>query len=214
MWTDAMSLTLYYVHDPMCSWCYGFTPTWRRLLERLPGDIAVVRLLGGLAADCDEPMAPEMRMYLQQTWHRIQHRIPGTDFNFEFWSRCEPQRSTWPACRAVIAARSQDPAFDEAMTQAIQRAYYREARNPSDRAVLIDLAGEIGANKDRLALTLDAAETRSALESEITRARAMGADSFPSLILEQNHSRWRIPVDYTDVEPMLATLAQAKSAGG
>lgn len=208
-----MSLTLYYVHDPMCSWCYGFAPTWRRLLEKLPDDIAVVRLLGGLAADCDEPMAPEMRMYLQQTWHRIQHRIPGTEFNFDFWSRCEPRRSTWPACRAVIAARRQDPAYDEAMTQAIQQAYYRQARNPSDRDVLMELAGEIGADKDKFALALDATETRSELESEIARAHAMGADGFPSLILEQNQSRWRIPLDYTDAERMLATMTQAKSAG-
>ncbi|MFT6977114.1 MAG: putative protein-disulfide isomerase, partial [Shewanella psychromarinicola] len=23
--------TLYYVHDPMCSWCWGYRPTWDTL---------------------------------------------------------------------------------------------------------------------------------------------------------------------------------------
>ena len=27
---------LVYVHDPMCSWCYGFRPTWVGLRAILP----------------------------------------------------------------------------------------------------------------------------------------------------------------------------------
>ena len=87
-------------------------------------------------------MAPQMREYLQQTWRRIQQRIPGSQFNFDFWTSCEPRRSTWPACRAVIAAREQGAENDERMTRAIQEAYYLRARNPSDEAVLVTLAGE------------------------------------------------------------------------
>jgi putative protein-disulfide isomerase len=203
-----MTNVLYYVHDPMCSWCYGFTPALERLVPSLPEQTSIVRLLGGLAPDSNEPMAPEMRLHLQQTWHRIQHRIPGTVFNFGFWTLCEPRRSTWPACRAVIAARRQDPAFDEAMTRAVQRAYYAEARNPSDASVLIELAGEIGADTDLFGQRLAAAETQAELQEEMARARSMGADSFPALVLEQNHRRWRIPVDYTDPSPMLRAIQE------
>ena len=46
---------------------------------------------------------------------RIEGRIPGVRFNFDFWTHCTPKRSTYPACRAVIAARAQDPTLDEAM---------------------------------------------------------------------------------------------------
>lgn len=203
-----MPATLYYVHDPMCSWCYGFGPTLATLVSSLPEDIRLVRLLGGLAPDSDAPMTPEMRLHLQQTWHRIQHRIPGTSFNFDFWTGCEPRRSTWPACRAVIAAREQDPAFDDAMTRAIQHAYYTDARNPADRAVLIELAGEIGADPDAFAEQLDAPGTQAELQGEIARARVLGVDSFPGLVLEHNGSRWRIPVDYTDAQAMLTTIRE------
>mgnify|MGYP000853319151 FL=1 len=46
--------TLYYVHDPMCSWCWAFVPTWEQIQRELPNDIEVVYLLGGLAPDSDE----------------------------------------------------------------------------------------------------------------------------------------------------------------
>jgi len=135
--------TLYYAHDPMCSWCWGFAPTWRRVRERLPVGVRVRRLLGGLAPDTETPMPAEMRRHLQATWKRIQERIPGTEFNFDFWRLCEPRRATWRACRAVIAARFQDPAVEEPMIARIQSAYYLEARNPSDAPVLGRLAADL-----------------------------------------------------------------------
>ena len=46
-----MPAVLYYVHDPMCSWCWGFRPTWLALQDQLPEGVRVQRLLGGLAPD-------------------------------------------------------------------------------------------------------------------------------------------------------------------
>jgi len=201
-----MASTLFYIHDPMCSWCWGFRRSFGALVMGLPGDVKVERLLGGLASDSDEPMPDQMRAHLQRTWRRIQARIPGTHFNFDFWSRCSPRRSTWPACRAVIAARRQAAPFDQAMTDAVQRAYYLEARNPSDRETLISLAGEIGADPDVFDRDLESDETRRALAAEIARAREMGVDSFPALVLDRSGSRWRIPVEYTDPSAMLETI--------
>ncbi len=210
-----MNTTLYYVHDPMCSWCYGFAPALAGLLAGLPGDIGVRRLLGGLAPDSAEPMPAEMLQGLQQTWRRVEERIPGTRFNFAFWSACRPRRSTYPACRAVLAARAQDPDLDAAMTGAIQRAYYQEARNPSDSDTLIALFDEITSDRadtdtDAFADALDAPETRTRLEREIAESRALGVDSFPGLVLAQNGSRWRVPVDYRDPGPMLALIAMLR----
>ncbi len=201
-----MPTILYYIHDPMCSWCWGFRPTLERLRADLPNHIRVERLLGGLAPDTDEPMPQQMREWLQQTWRKISERIPSTRFNHDFWVRCAPRRSTYPACRAVIAARRQDPRLDEAMTDAIQRAYYLEARNPSDRDTLIELAREIGADADDFVETLDAPETQAELEREIELIREMDAWQFPSLVLDLEGSRWRVPIDYLDAGAMLETI--------
>jgi len=201
-----MRTTLYYIHDPMCSWCWGFRPTLERLLTGLPAHIEVERLLGGLAPDTDEPMPQEMREWLQQTWRKISERIPGTQFNHEFWTRCAPRRSTYPACRAVIAARSQDPRLDEAMTFAIQRAYYLEARNPSDRETLIELAREIGADAEAFAEKFEDRETQAELERETETVRVMDSLRFPSLVLDRDGNRSKIPVDYLDARAMLETI--------
>ena len=110
-----MNPVLTYVHDPMCSWCYAFRPTWRAIVAELPPGLATRRLLGGLAPDSDAPMPAALREKLEATWHRIEQVVPGTRFDFAFWRDGAPRRSTYPACRAVIAAVGQNPAAEEAM---------------------------------------------------------------------------------------------------
>jgi putative protein-disulfide isomerase len=200
--------TLVYVHDPMCSWCWGFDPVLRELVSSLPEGVAVRRLLGGLAPDSDEPMPAPMREYVQGQWRLIQQRIPGTRFDFGFWDRCLPRRSTYPACRAVIAARRQGERHDEAMTRAVQRAYYTEARNPSDIATLIELAGEIGVDQEDFRADLASEETDRELRREIAESRSLGIEGFPSLVVIDGGSRLPVPIDYTDPVPMLRLIRE------
>lgn len=200
-------VTLYYIHDPMCSWCWALRPQWLRLLQLLPRDIRVIKLLGGLAPDSDEPMPDAMRERLQTTWRRIEQTVPATRFNFAFWRNTVPRRSTWPACRAVLAARAQGAGRDEAMLDAIQRAYYQQARNPSDNDTLLALAGEIGLDVEAFSRALVSAETQALLQQEMAQAEALGVDSYPSLVLAINGSHWPVPVDYNNADNMLATIA-------
>jgi putative protein-disulfide isomerase len=164
------------------------------------------QLLGGLAPDSAEAMPAELQQHLENTWRRIQRQVPGTEFNFDFWRRCRPRRSTWPACRAVIAARRQDPSREDDMIHAIQRAYYRQARNPSDLATLVELAGEIGLDASRFLLDLQSQATQQELAQEVASSRRLGASSFPNLVLLRGPSRWPVPVDYRNADAMLETI--------
>jgi putative protein-disulfide isomerase len=198
-----MKTTLIYVHDPMCSWCWGFADVYEQLLQKLPAEIVIRRLLGGLAPDSEVPMSESMQAMLQQTWRRIEAMIPGKQFNFEFWSKCTPRRSTYPACRAVIAAREQGEQNDPIMTRAIQQAYYQQARNPSDHETLVKLAAEIGLDAKRFASQLLDEKTHQQLLDEIDSARSIGIDSFPSLMLEQNGRFTSILANYTNMDQIL-----------
>jgi putative protein-disulfide isomerase len=198
-----MKTTLIYVHDPMCSWCWGFSDVYQQLVEQLPEEVDVLRLLGGLAPDSDVPMPESMQAMLQQAWQRIETMIPGKQFNFDFWNQCVPRRSTYPACRAVIAAREQGDQYDVIMTQAIQQAYYQQARNPSDDATLIELAGEIGLDQQRFASQLLDTKIHQQLLDEINTARSIGIDSFPSLVLEHGGQYYPVLSNYTNVDHIL-----------
>lgn len=201
-----MTATLYLIHDPMCSWCWGFSPTWQQIRAQLPAELQIVYLLGGLAPDTDAPMPLEMQAKLQHTWHTISQRL-GTRFNFDFWTLCQPRRSTYPACRAVIAAQQQDAG--EAMIAAIQHAYYLDARNPSNDATLIELAKDLDMDAERFTQALNDPETQRELDRQIARGKALGTQGFPSLVYQTRQST-PILINYDYLDPKV-TLVQIDS---
>ncbi len=200
---------LYYIHDPMCSWCWAMAPVLRQLRQRLPETVEFRRLLGGLAPDTDEPMPEDLREMVQGSWRRILQHVPDTELNFAFWTKCEPRRATYAACRAVIAARRQDAAFEKTMNTAIQRAYYTQARNPSDEKTLVELAEEIGLDVAAFRAALRSEDVNRELEAEMALAREMDVDSFPALVYRDRNGIRPIPLDYTDPEPMLRAIDTA-----
>ncbi len=197
--------SLFYVHDPMCSWCWGFEPVRRQLFDALDGKISVQRLLGGLAPDSDQPMPEAMRQMLQSTWQRIE-TMTGVKFNHDFWDQCSPRRSTFPANRAVIAARQQGDDFESKMTTRIQLAYYQEAKNPSNDETLIELAAEIGLNHHQFKGALNSVSVNQQLQAEITQARSIGVEGFPSLVVEVDERFHPILINYTDADRLLSQI--------
>lgn len=206
--TSTPSIELLHFHDPMCSWCWAFRPTWQQLRAQLPADLPVRRVVGGLAPDSDVPMEPAMRAKLHSVWQMIQARVPGTQFNFDFWTKCTPRRSTYNACRAVLAAKRLAPESEEAMIFAIQEAYYLQAKNPSDISTLVEVAQGTGLDAEAFAAELSGAAVEAALQAELAFARQAPINGFPRLVLRTPSGLQPIGLDYLDAAPMLAQIHQ------
>jgi len=175
----------------------------------MPDSVRLVKILGGLAPDSDEPMAANLVESLPKAWQKI-HDLLGTEFNFDFWTKCEPRRSTYPACRAVLAAGHQDR-YDE-MTDAIQRAYYLRAMNPSDTDTLNTLAAETGLDTAMFADDMHSAATEQELQRQVRFSRASPIDGYPSLVLDIEGVLTTVARDYQDAGTTLAHIEKLVAA--
>lgn len=175
--------TVFYVADPMCSWCWGFRPQLERVVTEMPPGLELRHVMGGLAPDSDEPMPDEIRAHVRAAWREVATRT-GARFEWSFWERCTPRRSTWPACRAVLAAGLQRPEAAVEMFGALQRAYYLEARNPSDVETHIELAGELepALDVERFEQDVVSRQVVDLLGADLELRRELGVSSFPSLV--------------------------------
>ncbi|WP_292996407.1 DsbA family protein [Nitrosomonas sp.] len=187
----------------MCSWCYAFSQSWAALQQDLPRDMEIVYLVGGLAPDTTEPMPLATQAMVQQAWQRIEQTVPGVHFNWDFWSQNTPIRSTYPACRAVLAAKKQSAEAEPEMIRAIQTAYYQQAKNPSLPETLQGCAREIGLNEEVFIEDLKNPAIESELQHQIQLARSMDGYSYPSLRLVHNSTVFPIAIDYLDHRTML-----------
>ena len=204
------SSILYYVHDPMCSWCWAFVPTWTKVKEALSSHFDVRYGVGGLAPDSAQVMPKDMQQTIQGYWRNIMQRVPGTEFNFDFWEKCEPRRSTYPACRAVIAAGLQQSGADRLMIRAIQDAYYLRAMNPSDDSTLIALAVEQGLDEVQFVKDLASDQVRQLHEADMQLSMQLQAQGYPSLVVQVGDRAMYVQLDYNDAELTVKRLLAAQ----
>lgn len=194
---------LYYYHDPMCSWCWGYRPVAEQLFANLPLGVTLENVLGGLAPDSDEPMTEAMRQEIPGYWKKIEAQL-GTEFNYDFWSECEPRRSTYPACRAVIAAGRQDA--EDAMINAIQRAYYLRAMNPSNVTTLETLAAELKLDAEKFSHDIASEKVETELQRQVQFSWISPIKGFPSLALERDGELVPVQQDYHNARTTLDHL--------
>ena len=129
---------LYYIHDPMCSWCWGFQQSWQEIQQQLNGAVDIDYVLGGLAPDSDMPMPGNMQQRIEATWQRIQQVIPVLNLIMTFGAMLSLDVQPIPLAEPVLAAvKRQGSVYETAMTRQIQESYYLQAKNPSDIAATL-----------------------------------------------------------------------------
>ncbi|EDN66484.1 conserved hypothetical protein [Beggiatoa sp. PS] len=190
----------------MCSWCYAFKSVLKKLRQKLPTTIYFQTVIGGLAADSKEVMPEETQKMVQQAWHRIEKKCPEIKFNFDFWHKTTPIRSTYPACRALLAAKQQGVTFEAMMLEAIQMAYYQQAQNPALDETLFFCAQQIGLQLSQFKQNYTSAFIEQQLQAELQLTQKLNVSSFPSLRLELGTSVWPITIDYHNEQIILEEI--------
>ena len=176
---------LWYFADPMCSWCWGFSPVIETLRERYHPQMKIALVLGGLRPGETAPMTAAGREDILHHWRAVQART-GQPFRFEGALPDGFVYDTEPASRAVVTVGGLDPTLIFAMFKAIQTAFYAEGRDVSQPAVLAELAAGLGVDATAFMKAFDSEEARAKTLAHFRQARQAGVRGFPALILQQD----------------------------
>jgi putative protein-disulfide isomerase len=176
---------LWYFADPMCSWCWGFSPVIETLRDAYRDRVQIALVLGGLRPGETTPMTPKARADILHHWHAVQART-GQAFRFEHALPEGFVYDTEPASRAVVAVGGLDPALIFPLFKAIQHAFYAEGRDVTQTRVLVELAAGLGVDAAAFLRTFDSDESRDRTQAHFRHARQVGVRGFPTLILQQD----------------------------
>ncbi len=194
---------LYYIYDPMCSWCYAFAKTLEEVKKNLDSNVNIIYIAGGLAKTSNEEMSTELKINIQNTWKRIEKDL-GVKFNHNFWSRNIAKRSTYLSCQAVIAARVQNK--EEEMLEAIQEAYYTKALNPSEENILINIAKSISLDINKFKKDLNSQKTLLLFQNDLKQKNRLKINSFPSLVLQYKKEAYPINITFNEANKIVKQI--------
>jgi predicted DsbA family dithiol-disulfide isomerase len=181
------------VSDVVCPWCF----IGKRRLEKaiaLSGVPVAVRWHPFQLDPTIPPEGKSRRAYLEAkfgTAERIAelHRnvaaagaAEGIDFAFD---RITVSPNTLAAHRVVRWAG--EDGKQEAVVEALFRAYFLEGRNIGDHAVLTEIAEKAGMDRARVEARLASDEDRREVASEINSAQRIGVTGVPTFIIASRY---------------------------
>lgn len=175
---------LWYFADPMCSWCWGFSPVIDALRAAYRPRLKIALVLGGLRPGTAAPMTASEREDILHHWREV-HARTGQPFAFDGALPTGFVYDTEPAARAVVAAGALDPALTFPMFKAIQSAFYADGHDVTRAGVLGALAAQLGLDTRGFLDVWDADATRDKTRAHFRQARTAGVRGFPALILQQ-----------------------------
>ncbi len=172
---------LIYFADPMCSWCYGFSPVLDQI-RRAYGDALPVRVvMGGLRPGTDTPMTAEAKASVAGHWVHV-HEASGLPFDPAVLDREGFIYDTDPAARAVVVVRRAGEDVAARYLAAAQRAFYAENRDVTSGAVLADLAEEFGLERAAFLEAWGSEEAKQETWRDYAMSQNAGVTGFPTLV--------------------------------
>jgi putative protein-disulfide isomerase len=179
--------TVYYVADPLCGWCYGFTPVVNELMAKYGTAIEWRFLLGGMAVgDKVKPMA-DMANELRPALDHIADRT-GADFKPAFYNDLLAKEdvlydSLLP-CLSLIYLYKNGKASWPALLSIYHKGIFQLGLAPSSDVLLALAADAAQLPAEGLWDAILETDNVMALREEFAFVRELKVGTFPSLVIE------------------------------
>ena len=192
----ATALRIDFVSDVACPWCAVGLKSLEQALEKLEGEVSAEIHFqpfelnpnmppGG--QDIVEHLAQKygsMPAQLAQNQERLRERGEELGFIFDLQKRTRIY-NTFDAHRLLHWAEGQGKQRE--LKHALLRAYFTDGRDPSDREVLVNVAGSVGLNAQEAAAVLDSGQYAQEVREAEQFFQRQGIQAVPSVIIDRQY---------------------------
>lgn len=186
---------LWYVADPMCSWCWGFAPVIEKIRKEYSKLLTVKLVLGGLRPGTKAPLAPDKRSQILHHWKSVQVTT-GQPFKFENALPEDFIYDTEPASRGVICVSIIEPELVFPFFSAVQHAFYTEQADVTQFSVLKKLAASLNISELQFTQVFESSAAKQETLGNFQRAIQWKIAGFPALVAKNESNYHLITTGY------------------
>tara|TARA_R110002020_G_scaffold134027_3_gene299071 strand:+ start:5419 stop:6102 length:684 start_codon:yes stop_codon:yes gene_type:complete len=192
------SLTIDIVSDVMCPWCYIGKKRLEAALKEVGSEIAVDVRWRPYQLDPTLPkQGKDRKQYMEDKFGgpdgaekayanvRAAGAAEAIPFAFE---KIPVSANTFDAHRLIRWAGSLGTAAQDAVVDALFKAYFEDGKNIGDDRVLIEAGRQAGLETEVVERLLAGDADRDAVEAEIDQARQMGVTGVPCFIIDMKYA--------------------------
>jgi len=201
-----MGKELIFVVDPMCSWCWGFSPVLEALRNATGYECSIV--LGGLRSKGQMAWDSSSKAYLKSHWEQVA-KSTGQPFNTALFEKENFDYDTYPACKAMVTVRElfgMTKAFE--YLHIVQEAFYVQSKDITQLEILLSLSHTLDIDTQAFETFYKSERAEVLMEHDFSKARSMGANAFPSVVIIDEDGHMLCQKGYRSLEEMKQLLGE------
>lgn len=194
---------LVYVYDPLCGWCYGFTPVMVKLKERYGDSLSITVLSGGMiTGDRARPIG-QMAAFIKQAYKEVE-KTSGVKFGDAFVRGTLEEGkiifSSLPPSIALTVFKSFNEKRSLEFAHAIQKMIYYEGKDPNDVASYTALLEPYNIDANEFEKRFKDPVYKNKTEEEFSKADYPDVKGYPTVFVKQNGKLQMITSGYDSYE--------------
>lgn len=206
-----MNDRIYYFFDPLCGWCYGFSPTVKKLQENYGDRFVFAAITGGMIRNERARPLSEMAGYIKGAYKTVERHC-GVKFGDAFINLLD-EEEVWfgsePPSLAFVTMKHLVPGRDIELAGKITALISFDGKRPGDVESYKDYAESFGVNYNDFLLGYNSEEMKKHMQDEFDVTANLGISGFPALVLERDKKLYLLSSGarpYDDITAQLQEL--------
>lgn len=193
--------SILYVADPICAWCYGFSPVFAKIREKYSDKIEFTLVLGGLkyGPEVENFSDAEVTEKLKYLWKEVE-RISKRSFHYDILQNRSIKYDSEPGSRAVITAQRINPSISFAFLDKLLENFHSKGKDPGDFETYSEIASELSLPLDEFKELYDREETLMETRNDFNYGYILGVTGFPCLVFSDGLDRGILVKGYSSFQ--------------
>lgn len=204
-------LTLTYVYDPLCGWCYGFSPVIKKFYKKFRTKLDFEVISGGMILGDRIGPIGQVAAYIKDAYRVVEERS-GVEFGKPFLAKLDEGKmiiSSLPPSRALTAFKIFRHHDAILMAHEIQKSIYYQGNAPGDEQAYLKLAAKFELDVDAYQEALWSDQIAQKTEEEFKRSSQLSVQGFPTVLLSNGQEVMAVSRGFLPYEEFMMNMMNA-----
>ena len=191
-----------YIYDPVCGWCYGFSPVIQKIQKEYAEKLDFDIISGGMVIGEREGLIGDFADYILKALPRLEE-MTGVKFGEPYLSKLRDKslyQSSLKPCIALEVFKSFNEKDAITFASSIQKAQYIDGHDLQDDSVYLELIKPYGILPEAFLQKLNSDEFRMETTNQFKMIQEWGISGFPAVILVKDNQFYLIAKGYVDYD--------------
>ena len=182
---------LLYVFDPLCGWCYGFSPVMVQLYNEYKSQIEFDAISGGMVVGDRIGPLSEKAPYIKGAYKVVEEKM-NVKFGDKYINKVLAEgtaiQTSIPSSKLFVAFKSLDNSKAILFAHELQNAIYFYGIHPDDTEGLLENCETFGVNKESIMTIASSEKVIPVMEHDFELSSRLGVTGFLTVFIIKDNA--------------------------